>query len=388
MSADAVPELPATASREEMEAYIVRSQPFVMRQACARWPAPGMWADGDELLAKVGADTLVTVRENVQEQGEWLGRPKDMPFGEFVRAWSQAEIADYAIEHGSSRLPALYLASLPVARNFPRLCDAIVIPPFAAEQGPKHGNLWMGNAGQVTPLHYDYSSGEPGMDGFHYLLAGRKVFRLYDPVRNLRCVPRKAEWWRWHQCAVDVDAPPDAAAGGAGEAFARAVPIFVTLEAGDMLFIPKLWWHHVYTLQRAVAVNFWFQHLGSEALKLSIHWPIIEEYLEAACAMALPDKRLHGVLQYHGLRGLSAAAVSFIRAHPIVLVALPHFVDHFGNVADSPFFPDGEKQRLGAELRARVRAWVQARMPARDEAGCLDEILAYPAYASLRASGE
>ena len=53
------------------------------------------------------------------------------------------------------------------------------------------------------------------------------------------------------------------------EFFEHAQYIEVELQVGEMLFIPKLWWHHVRTLENSIAVNFWFQHLGSEQLKLT-----------------------------------------------------------------------------------------------------------------------
>ncbi len=57
-----------------------------------------------------------------------------------------------------------YLASLPINRIFPTLIDEVIVPEHAKEQ-MKYGNLWIGNGGQITPLHHDTSTGDPGMDG-------------------------------------------------------------------------------------------------------------------------------------------------------------------------------------------------------------------------------
>lgn len=53
------------------------------------------------------------------------------------------------------------------------------------------------------------------------------------------------------------------------EFFSQAKFLEIILKEGEMLFIPKLWWHHVRTVENSIAVNFWFQHLGSEKLKLN-----------------------------------------------------------------------------------------------------------------------
>lgn len=82
---------------------------------------------------------------------------------------------------------------------------------------------------------------------------------------------RKREWGHFHQAQVDIDNPdftqfPE---------YSQATCIDVELTSGDILFIPKLWWHYVRTIENSIAVNFWFQHIGSEVLKLNRFWPHI-----------------------------------------------------------------------------------------------------------------
>ena len=36
--------------------------------------------------------------------------------------------------------------------------DDVIVPPHPKEQ-KKAGNLWIGNKGQITDVHYDYSTG-------------------------------------------------------------------------------------------------------------------------------------------------------------------------------------------------------------------------------------
>ena len=67
--------------------------------------------------------------------------------------------------------------------------EDVVVPPHPLEQ-KKSGNLWIGNAGQVTPVHYDYSTGDPGMDGIHGMILGTKIFRLFNPQGNELYFPR------------------------------------------------------------------------------------------------------------------------------------------------------------------------------------------------------
>jgi ribosomal protein L16 Arg81 hydroxylase len=47
----------------------------------------------------------------------------------------------------------------------------------------------------------------------------------------------------------------------------------IVLEAGQSLFIPRFWWHHVTALEPAVGLNFWWSS-GMRALR-SIPWDIL-----------------------------------------------------------------------------------------------------------------
>ena len=40
--------------------------------------------------------------------------------------------------------------------------------------------------------------------------------------------------------------------------FAHAKPVTVTVNAGEMLYLPSLWFHHVQQTHGCIAVNFWY----------------------------------------------------------------------------------------------------------------------------------
>jgi ribosomal protein L16 Arg81 hydroxylase len=47
------------------------------------------------------------------------------------------------------------------------------------------------------------------------------------------------------------------------------------LEPGDFIFIPIYWWHHFYTLEASLNVNFWWQASVGQALRRHglRYWP-------------------------------------------------------------------------------------------------------------------
>lgn len=155
--------------------------------------------------------------------------------------------ADHVIDQAQTRKYYLQQASL--RDEFAEVLPDIELPEFAGATSFDAINLWIGAAGNVTPLHFDVS---------HNLLAqvsGAKKVTLYSPANTGFLYPFPRESVIPHMSRVDVEEPdlmayPD---------FARARAIEVILEAGQMLFIPFTWWHHVRSLNDSISVNFWWK---------------------------------------------------------------------------------------------------------------------------------
>jgi len=337
-----------TPSREKFEHYICESRPFIIENALEGWGARN-WTP-DYLMQKIG-DRVVPLRQNEPSHvatKEWLGTTKERPFSDFVREWQTSQHASH------------YLASLPIKKHFPEL-ENDIIPPCYAQEQKKSGNLWIGMAGQVTAVHHDWSGGDPGMDGLHVVVQGRKLFKLFDPLTNAKCFKRKQEWGHFHQALVDIEAVEEEQKDIFPEYFLNAKFFEIELRAGEALFIPKLWWHHVRTLENSIAVNFWFQHIGSEKLKLTKFWPHMEEYLLAVENLhnTTPPKMVT-VLQFLGVKTTEEEAVEYIR-NPHKLMVLPKFIASFGNGARSPFVAGKEADEFAAAIEEKVRAWIFGR---------------------------
>ena len=104
----------------------------------------------------------------------------------------------------------------------------------------------------MTPLHYDLNN---------TLLAqvrGSKQVWFFDPTQNDLVYPRGSHFPGLdnfeRQSQVDIHHPdlesfPE---------FKRVQALEVTLNAGDILFIPSNWWHEVETLEYSISVGFTF----------------------------------------------------------------------------------------------------------------------------------
>lgn len=107
----------------------------------------------------------------------------------------------------------------------------------------------MGSAGVQLWTHYDV------MDNILVQVVGRKRVVLFPPsdAPYLYLTGDKSR-------VMDIDAPdPDAF-----PKFSQATRWEAELEAGEVLYIPALWFHNVTALEFGVAVNVFWRHLGAE----------------------------------------------------------------------------------------------------------------------------
>ena len=93
------------------------------------------------------------------------------------------------------------------------------------------------------------------MDNFLVQVRGRKRVILYSPrdAGSLYLQGDKSQVLNVEQ--PDLSAFPR---------FAEARPYSCVMEAGDVLFIPALWFHNVKALDSGIAVNVFWKHLESQ----------------------------------------------------------------------------------------------------------------------------
>ncbi len=135
------------------------------------------------------------------------------------------------------------------------LRDDYASPAYCANGKFPSSRLFIGPAGTLSPLHQDLP------ENLYVLVKGRKRLTLFAPrdyVYPLRFskMPNHAH--------VDPEKPDYERC----PKFRDAQPYVVELVAGETLFIPSLWWHHLRNLEPSMALNFWW----STGWKLPIAW--------------------------------------------------------------------------------------------------------------------
>jgi Cupin-like domain len=150
---------------------------------------------------------------------------------------------------GRSDAPSMYVGSVPVADYLPGFASQNVLPVLAPHVAPR---IWLGHPSNVS-THFD------SVDNVACVIGGTRRFTLYPPeaLRGLYVGP------------IDntmAGQPVSLAASGPVDddryplfRDVRGQALCATLEPGDAIYIPKLWWHQVEsTAPFNCLVNYWW----------------------------------------------------------------------------------------------------------------------------------
>ena len=109
-------------------------------------------------------------------------------------------------------------------------------------------NVWFGEPGVIAHMHYD------GYHNFYAQIQGRKKFTVFSPAEWKHLYPYPFLHPHHAQAQVNISNENDT------EKFpfiSQATGMEITLEPGDLLYLPPLWFHHVEALETSISVNAW-----------------------------------------------------------------------------------------------------------------------------------
>jgi jumonji domain-containing protein 7 len=269
--------------------YVSRNRPFVIRNGAKDWKARKQWTAAylTEVMSGQTVNVALTAHGNADSVishpsgSQIFVKPHEtiQPFSEVLHA-IQAQEED-ATFPGPTRYAQTQNDNL---RNeyetlFADVPRSIAFARIALEQDPDAINFWLGNSHSVTALHKD------NYENIYVQILGQKHFVLLPPV-EAPCVNEKAVLAATYtprqsntqdnsedaDLVIAVDEPeeyvpfatwdPDEPGENATPYSRYSQPLRVTLEEGDMLYLPALWYHKVSQTCNdegiCCAVNYWY----------------------------------------------------------------------------------------------------------------------------------
>jgi len=224
-------------SATEFRARIRRAQPVLIRGATESWPARYRWTP-DHFKRNYG-DRLLRVahsRDHNVIYGAREGIPcDDMTVGEYVSLLQSSAPAER------------YLVAI-IEETIPELLQDISLPSFCPRAPWSMTRLWMSPQGMGSPLHFDVPQ------NLFAQITGRKQVLLFPPRDALKLYPLPPYSRLPHYSRVDAERPDI----GRFPRVKRTRPMRAVVEAGDLLFIPRLWWHQIRSLEFSISINFWW----------------------------------------------------------------------------------------------------------------------------------
>lgn len=210
-------------------------RPVVITGMATKWPAIRKWSF--PYFADLADDRMVTL-----ERGNVLQGATDF------ETRGLRNYIDELLNSSKDKVEAggrTYLSLFKIFAHFPELRQDVDFSLITRLTRWHYVFGWLGPAGTVTGYHIDW------IDNILAQISGRKRLWLVPPEQSRFMYPSVKYDFRSTLSALD----PDGWDRDRYPLFERVTPVCVTLEPGQMLFIPRGWWHRVQSLDPSISVN-------------------------------------------------------------------------------------------------------------------------------------
>lgn len=249
--------------------WIAPNKPCIIRNAFSHWPALAKWSP-DYLREKVGSKVIsVAVTPNGYADAV-NGDRFVMPEERQMSFSSVLDIIEGKVDKGGGVFYVQKQCSN-LLQELPEL-TADVQPHIAwmstaLGKLPDAVNFWLGEANAITSMHKDH------YENLYCVVSGEKHFVLMPPT-DRPFIPyglfqpavyhqrddgefevidqsdsEMVPWIPLDPLNPDLERFPQ---------YWRARPLHCSVKAGEMLYLPSLWFHHVQQSHGCIAVNFWY----------------------------------------------------------------------------------------------------------------------------------
>ncbi len=169
----------------------------------------------------------------------------------------------------------------------PQVYQTIDWSHFGIDGSAKDSTFWFGTASARTQLHYDNY-------GWNLVaqLHGRKRWTLFPPEDTSNLYPTRVPYEESSVfSSVNINYPDLLR----HPLYAQCKPLVYILNPGDVLYVPRHWWHDVECLETSVSVNIWRQDSQDDPVEQKKEFLVISDglYLNVFfCFLVRTQKKL------------------------------------------------------------------------------------------------
>lgn len=217
-------------------------RPAIIAGVMENWPALGRWS-ADYFAEKLGE---MPVPVGI------LPRPEDIRDAPDSFPWlhmssKRFTMAEFVARLGEPECHRYYITAMALLKNLPDLMEDLEVPAVLDDValGPVSPRLWFGKQ-VLGPLHYDT------INNLHGIVMGSKRFIFAGPEQTRHVYARGPLEGLPHMSRASLREMDDNRFPKLG----RVQTLDFTAEAGEIVFIPRGWWHEVITPDMTISVDF------------------------------------------------------------------------------------------------------------------------------------
>lgn len=263
--------------------YVSKNIPLVIKGAIKHWPALNRWSI--PYLRQVFGEENVSVAVTPNGYADAIARKDDTREEFFVmpeeRLLTMSEFLDTLENTKEHSVFYIQKQNSNFINGFRKLwSDAEIEMPWATEafgKQPDAVNFWMGDERAVTSMHKD------PYENIYCVVSGEKNFILHPPTdlpwipyRNYpSAVYKEYEYGKWiiesianersnSEHIVNSTLTPWICIDPLNPDYEKypeyhnVHTLKITLRAGEVLYLPSLWFHHVTQSHACISINYWY----------------------------------------------------------------------------------------------------------------------------------
>lgn len=244
---DSIEELTFIDSEIFKKEYFQKKKAVLIKGLAKDWGATKNWDFDFFLDLKEDKEILLLSDNFIQDDNRY----KKSTFKKYIQKLKDAELQKKSTKD--------YLTTLDIFKYFPHLNSDIDFSHFEEQTKTNEITAWIGPAGTISGFHADTA------DNMYAQIKGKKMFIICSTEFNENMYPSDKHIYEAVASQVDIN-------NFDAEKFPKFRNIdfkIVILEPGDVLYLPKKWWHYVQSLDTSISIsNFGYTKLEAYTLKI------------------------------------------------------------------------------------------------------------------------